>query len=88
VVSLTVVDNKQSQDTITKTIQVRSQNFPPSAQFNIISVNDLTLTVDASFSTDDTGIQLYSWNWGESSSSTGMRTSHVYSAYGTYKITL
>lgn len=63
-VSLTVVDNKQAQNTITKTIPVRSQNFPPSAQFNIISVNDLTVTVDASLSTDDTGIQLYSWNWG------------------------
>jgi PKD repeat protein len=61
---------------------------PPVASFTAIPT-DLTVSVDASASTDDFGIAGYDWNWGDSTAhGSGMITTHTYAKSGTYLVTL
>jgi PKD repeat protein len=61
---------------------------PPVASFTAIPT-DLTVSVDASASTDDFGIAGYDWNWGDvTAHGSGMITTHTYAASGTYLVTL
>jgi len=50
------------------------------------------VNVDASKSTDDTGISSYEWSWGDDTISTGpsndKTATHVYELTDTYEITL
>jgi hypothetical protein len=49
----------------------------------------LTISFDGSTSSDSDGsIMSYSWNFGDSSSATGPRVSHTYTAAGTFLVTL
>jgi len=70
-VTLTVTDNSGATSTYTEEVSVEAKNLPPVAQFEITSVNELTVNVDASKSTDDTGISSYEWSWGDDSTSIG-----------------
>ena len=47
-----------------------------------------TVTFDASKSNDNEGIVLYSWDFGEGTSRTGVTVTHTYSNLGTYAVTL
>ena len=60
---------------------------PPVASFTAVPT-DLTVSVDASASTDDFGITGYNWNFGNSKTGTGMLATHTYAASGTYTVTL
>lgn len=62
-------------------------DFPPVAAFSY-SCNELSCSFDASASSDDQGIQQYSWNFGDGSSATGVSVSHTYAAYGDVTVTL
>lgn len=62
-------------------------DFPPVASFSY-SCNELSCSFDASASSDDQGIQQYSWNFGDGSSAAGASVSHTYAAYGDVTVTL
>ncbi len=66
-----------------------AENQPPVADFTS-SLSDLTVSVDATASTDTDGtIDAYEWDWGDdSATATGVTASHSYAAAGTYTITL
>jgi PKD repeat protein len=49
-------------------------------------VNDATLTV--AFSNNSTTATTYNWNFGDGQTSTEASPNHVYSAIGTYTVTL
>ena len=52
-------------------------DVPPKAAFTI-TVDGLTVYVNASASTDDWGIESYSWNWGDQTTGSGVTASHTY----------
>ncbi|MCK4365555.1 MAG: right-handed parallel beta-helix repeat-containing protein [Thermoplasmatales archaeon] len=61
---------------------------PPHAEFEYTK-NDRTVTFDASLSYDYNGdIVSYNWDFGDSTTGTGMLVEHTYSDYGTYNVTL
>ena len=60
---------------------------PPSASFTS-SCNGLSCSFDAGASSDDNGIAAYSWNFGDGSSGNGAAVTHVYSADGSYNVSL
>ncbi|WP_321420773.1 disaggregatase related repeat-containing protein [uncultured Methanomethylovorans sp.] len=47
-----------------------------------------TVNFDGSGSTDDNGIVLYSWDFGDGTTSTGVSSQHAYTTAGTYTMTL
>jgi hypothetical protein len=47
-----------------------------------------TVAFDASYSTDNTGIQSYTWNFGDGNITTGISLLHTYAAIGNYTVTL
>lgn len=62
--------------------------LPPVADF-VYSATNLDVDFDASSSTDPDGsIVSYSWNFGDSNTSSGVTTSHTYAGAGTYNVTL
>lgn len=63
-------------------------NMPPTASFSA-NCTDLTCSFDASNSLDPEGGSLtYSWDFGDGAQSSGVTTTHIYSAYGTYSVKL
>jgi PKD repeat protein len=69
------------------------QNSPPTASFTATPASGtapLTVQFDASASTDSGGsIAAYSWSFGDNSAAgSGVTTSHVFQAAGTYTVTL
>lgn len=63
-------------------------NKPPVAAFTS-SVDRLTLSLDASGSTDPDGqISSYQWTFGDGSSASGAKVMHAYAASGTYAVGL
>lgn len=63
-------------------------NQDPVAEFTA-EVQDLTVNVDASASTDlDGEITEYSWDFGDGSAGTGQSAEHAYADSGTYEVTL
>ena len=63
-------------------------NDPPTADF-AQSTNDLTVSVDASESTDpEFAIASYDWEFGDGETGSGQTASHTYSSRGLYTITL
>lgn len=76
------------------TAAYQSEQFPggvadeaPVASFTV-DVAELTVTVDASASTDDVGITGYVWSFGDGGSAEGVTASHTYPTAGTYTIEL
>ena len=66
----------------------QASNKPPTAAI-AYSINDNTVTFDASGSTDTDGsIATYKWDFGDNSTSTGLSTSHSYATYGDFQVTL
>lgn len=63
------------------------QNQPPVADFTA-TPNNLTAAFDASSSVDDGSIVSYAWDFGDSTTGSGLTTSHGYAAAGTYSVTL
>jgi serine protease len=62
-------------------------DLPPAAAFTS-SCSGLTCNFDGSGSTDDFGITIYSWTFGDGQSGSGASVSHTYAATGTFTVTL
>jgi len=97
VVTLTVMDNRATSDSVSKSILI--ENLPS------VQVNNLpkaifteqpktahateTITFDASESYDTDGtITTYTWNFGDETTATGMIAPHVYENSGSYIVKL
>ena len=89
-VTLTVTDDDGATATTTGTVTVTAPpaNQPPTATFTS-TVSDLAASFSASGSSDPDGaITGYAWNYGDSTSGTGVSSSHTYMTAGTYTVTL
>lgn len=62
-------------------------NAAPEAAFDA-EVSDLSVSVDASDSTDDGSIASYAWEFGDGDTGAGETASHTYAEAGTYDVTL
>ena len=62
-------------------------DLPPTAAFTY-SCTGLTCTFDGSGSTDDAGIVMYSWNFGDGQVGSGAIVTHAYGAGGTFTVAL
>lgn len=66
-------------------------SIPPLAVFTVSTSSGavpLSVTVNASSSTDAVGIASYAWDFGNGATTTGVTASHTYNATGTYVIRL
>ena len=97
VVTLTVMDNRATTDSISKTITIENRppvivNSPPTAIFTESpdpAYATETITFDASDSNDSDGeIVSYLWDFGDGITTTGVTTTHVYSDDGLYLVEL
>ncbi len=80
-------DGKSDFDDYTITVQ-QATNRPPVASFTY-TANNLTVSFDASGSTDPDGtIVSYSWNFGDGGTGSLVKVNHTYSIAGTYLVTL
>lgn len=90
-VTLSVTDNAGATDTATSTITVMKPppaNQPPVAAFTS-TVSNLSVSLDGSTSKDPDGtIASYAWNYGDGTTGTGVKPSHVYATAGTYQVVL
>ena len=87
-VKLTVTDNREGTDSVTKSVLAAAPNVPPTAAFDA-DVTNLKVTVDAGGSSDSDGtVESYAWDFGDGHTGTGKDASHTYAAAGTYTITL
>jgi PKD repeat protein len=89
--TLTVTDSWGSTDTATQTVVIGTSGMPVgkiSASAVTGSV-PLTVTFDASASSDDVGITNYRWRWNDSTSDTSTTSStvtHTFNTAGTYRV--
>jgi len=93
--TLTVTDNDGATNTINTPVMVEQStesNTPPSASLTATPSSGevpLTITVDASNSTDQDGtISSYTWNFGDGSTGSGKTLQHSYTEKAQYTITL
>jgi PKD repeat protein len=89
-VTLTVTDDKGATGSVTQPVTVTQPpaNAAPTAVFTA-GVQELTVSVDGSTSTDTDGsVASYAWAFGDGGTATGATASHVYTAAGTYQVTL
>jgi len=64
-------------------------NEIPTADYVVSSFNGLTITLDASTSTDPDGsLVSYAWNLGDGSTASGSTTEHTFGASGSYSISV
>lgn len=84
-VELVVTSAEGCTDTTTQSIQVGSV---PSASFTVANGCEGDATVFTNTSTIDAGTLTYSWNFGDSNTSTDENPSHTYAIDGTYTVTL
>jgi len=88
VASLTVTDNRGGTSTVTHSVTVTAPNVAPTAAFTSTATN-LGVATDATSSTDSDGsIVSYAWDFGDSSTASGVTASHTYAAAGTFTISL
>lgn len=92
-VKLTVTDNGQATDTVTKSVTIEppaEPNQAPTAKLKVVETTGLKISVDASGSTDPDGDALsYSWNFGDGTAAVKTKTAtHTYAKAGQYKVTL
>jgi PKD repeat protein len=86
-ITLTVTDTIGQTKSASNTVTL-VDNLPVAA-FTIAPPTGLTVSVDASASTDDHGIASWSWNWGDGSAAgTGATATHTYGTPGAKTITL
>lgn len=86
---LTVTDNRGGTHSAEKSVTVSERpNDLPTADA-AVDISDLTLTVDASASTDPDGtIVGYLWEFGDGTTATTATATHAYSAAGPYTVKL
>ena len=84
-VTLQVMDNNGSTNTITKTIHVESG--PPSADF-IYSLDHFTVAFTDQSSDLGGNISVWQWDFGDSSTSTEKNPTHEYQEEGQYTVSL
>jgi PKD repeat protein len=91
-IGLTVLDNSGMTGSVSPLVNVviQAPDNPPVAAFTpTTTAGSLTVSVDASASTDDNGIVGYSWIWGDlTAAGSGVTATHTYALSGTYTITL
>lgn len=94
--TLKVTDKAGQTATATASVTA-SKGIPPVANAGgpylldetIASQNTWTVTLDGSASVDDSGIQTYSWDFGDGSAlGTVQKPTHTYTGVGTYNVTL
>ena len=97
-VELVVIDDDGATAHTTKAVIV-DDNVAPVVAFDVV-VDGLHVAVDASASTDDSGIEQYEWDFGDDeplrslfaagapATATGVTAEHTYAAPGEYAITL
>ncbi len=94
-ITLTVRDHAHQANSATGIVHV-TVNDPPVAAHggpyavdeNQASGGSYTATFDAGASTDDFGIWKYEWDFGDGATGSGATPTHVYTAPGTYTVTL
>jgi gliding motility-associated-like protein len=88
-VQLIAISNHGCSDTITKTITVKEN---PSVSFNVspnnFTCNGSSLQFNGNATINSSSIDSFIWNFGDGSTAIGQNTSHGYSSYGNYNVTL
>ncbi|MEL6851900.1 MAG: PKD domain-containing protein [Bacteroidota bacterium] len=88
-VSLTVTDAAGNTASTTEVISLGTA--PPAARYTVspgFVSSSLSITLDATTSTDNVSISTYSWDLGDGNSATGSSVSHTYGADGSYTVKL
>jgi subtilisin family serine protease len=87
-VILTVTDNGGATDSIYHDVMVSNGfNTAPTASFTV-TTSELTATFTDTSADSDGSVVAWSWNFGDSGTSTLQNPSHTYAAAGTYTISL
>jgi PKD repeat protein len=89
--TLTVTDEDGATDATAQIITVTTPNKKPHAEFTADPVSGdspLSVSFDASGSTDDGGIASYEWDFGDGAAASGVATTHVYRKGGSFTATL
>jgi PKD repeat protein len=86
-VSLTVTDNSGSTGSTSQAVTVSVADQPPVASFTQ-SCSALTCSFTSTSSDPDGTVTGYSWNFGDGATSTVQNPSHIYTAAGTYTVSL
>ncbi|WP_354178700.1 PKD domain-containing protein [Arthrobacter sp. UYP6] len=87
-VTLTVTDNNGAQTSATATVSTQTSNILPEAVFTAENAG-LAVSFDAAGTKDEDGrITDYEWDFGDSSSGTGVSPSHSYARGGSYTVRL
>ncbi|WP_052696197.1 PKD domain-containing protein [Palaeococcus ferrophilus] len=89
--TLTVTDSGGLKAVFSRTITVRPENEPPTADFTFSPENPLTeqeITFRDESSDPDGSIVGWSWDFGDGSSSTDKNPVHAYAGEGNYTVTL
>jgi PKD repeat protein len=86
-VTLTVTDNQGATNNISHTVTVAPPNQPPTAAFSS-SCTLLVCTFTSTSSDPDGSITSYRWTFGDGGTGTEQSPTHVYTAPGTYTVTL
>jgi PKD repeat protein len=84
-VTLTVTDDDGATNTISNDVTIT--NVAPTASFTSATLNH-TATLTSTSTDDDGTIVSASWDFGDSTSGTGLTTTHTYAAAGTYQVVL
>ncbi len=85
---LCVIDAYGMTDLATRPVAITHSDQPPRAAFTA-EADNLTVTVNASASTDDYGIAIYTWSWGDGSpNGDGAVASHTYPELSYYTLAL
>jgi len=87
-VTLTVVDDQGTSDSLVQTVSVDPANQPPVAAFQV-SCDGLVCNFDGAVSSDPDGtITSYHWEFGDGATGSGDRVSHAFGADGAYVVRL
>jgi PKD repeat protein len=92
-VTLLVTDNNGATDTDTTTVSPTDPgspppDLPPVAHITGTNCTGLTCPLSASTSTDDHGITTYEWDFGDTTTGSGVNGNHTYGTANTYPVTL
>ena len=90
---LTVTDDGGSTSSAAQAIDVAVGNLPPAASFShsdvpLGSEAPISVSFDASSSSDDGSIASYAWSFGDGATASGVTANHTYVIAGTFTVTL